>query len=114
MSHTGPSVTASSLFRGGAVAAPDRPDRIRWRHPLTVGDSEGVGQRPSGFDYTVSATGEVRIRHHGRVATTLRGQRAVDFLDDVWAGDDQLLMARLTGNYKRGNERVARNHPRNR
>jgi hypothetical protein len=28
-------------------------------------------------------------------------------------GNEQELMARLTGNYKRGNERVARTHPRN-
>ena len=73
-----------------------------------------MGQRPQGFDYTVQPDGTVRIMHHGRLATTLRGRRAVDFLDDVDGGDDQLLMARLTGNYKRGNERVARNHPRNR
>ena len=28
--------------------------------------------------------------------------------------EGQQLMARVTGNYKRGNERVARQHPRNR
>lgn len=94
--------------------APDGSARIQWRRPLPVGDSEGVGQRPEGFDYSVNTDGVVRIRHHGRLATTLRGQRAADFLDDVLAGDDQLLMARMTGNYKRGNERMARNHPRNR
>jgi hypothetical protein len=31
----------------------------------------------------------------------------------VAAGDPQLVMARWTGNYKRGNERTARDHPRN-
>ncbi len=50
----------------------------------------------------------------GRHATTLRGVAAADFLDDVERGDPQELMARLTGNYKRGNEREARNHPRHR
>ena len=50
--------------------------------------------------------------HHGKPATTLgggprvRGRRRVD--------DPQELMARLTGNYKRGNERMGKNHPRNR
>ncbi|USQ80997.1 hypothetical protein [Ornithinimicrobium faecis] len=73
-----------------------------------------MGQRPQGFDYTISSDGAVRIRHHGKVATTLRGRRAADFLEDVDGEDDQLLMARVTGNYKHGNERVARNHPRNR
>lgn len=56
----------------------------------------------------------MRIHHRGHLATTLRGQRAAAFLDEIGSGDDQLLMARWTGNYKRGNERVARNHPRNR
>ena len=48
------------------------------------------------------------ITHHGRPATTLRGRRAADFLQDVESGDPQELMARLTGNYKRGNERPDR------
>jgi len=38
----------------------------------------------------------------------------VEFVADVVHGDDQELMARITGNYKRGNERIARDHPRNR
>lgn len=67
----------------------------------------------SGFDYTVRGT-EVLIEHHGVRATVLRGARAQQFLDDVEREDAQLLMARLTGNYRRGNERVARQHPRNR
>ncbi|MDP9822672.1 hypothetical protein [Nocardioides massiliensis] len=68
---------------------------------------------PDGFTYVVRGS-DVVISHHGRVATTLRGGRAVDFLRDVESADDQELMARLTGNYRRGNERQARNHPRNR
>ncbi|QDB79880.1 hypothetical protein FE251_11220 [Georgenia wutianyii] len=67
---------------------------------------------PSGFAYVVRG-GDVVITHHGKVATTLRGRRAADFLDDVEAQDAQELMARLTGNYRRGNERQARQHPRN-
>ena len=57
--------------------------------------------------------GDLRWTHHGRVAATLRGDAAVRFLADVESGDPQLLMARVTGNYKRGNERAARRHPRN-
>lgn len=74
--------------------------------------------RPTGFDWTERADGSVVITHHGRTATTLRAQRAADFLGEV--GDlpadhpeAQELMARLTGNYRRGNERTARQHPRN-
>jgi len=69
---------------------------------------------PTGFSYEVHAD-EVVIHHHGRRATTLRGQTASDFLAQVASSDDsfgQELMARLTGNYKRGNERDARQHPR--
>lgn len=68
--------------------------------------------RPEGFEYT-ERDGEVVVRHHGRRATTLRGERAREFLAEVGSGDDQLLMARVTGNYRRGNERTAKAHPRN-
>ena len=65
-----------------------------------------------GFDWERRGD-EVVIHHHGRRAAVLRGARAREFLDEVQTGDPQLLMARLTGNYKRGNERTARRHPRN-
>ena len=67
---------------------------------------------PEGFDYDVRGA-EVVITHHGRHATVLRGAAAARFLDDVEQGDAQELMARVTGNYRRGNERTAKNHPRN-
>lgn len=67
---------------------------------------------PHGFDY-VARGEDVVITHHGRPATTLRGRRAAEFLEDVQTEDPQELMARLTGNYRRGNERQARRHPRN-
>lgn len=44
------------------------------------------------------------ITHEGRHATTLRGEKATKFLDQVRTRDPQNLMARVTGNYKRGNE----------
>jgi hypothetical protein len=68
---------------------------------------------PEGFTYLLRGE-DVLISHHGRLATTLRGRRAAEFLADVEAEDPQELMARLTGNYRRGNERQARQHPRNR
>lgn len=37
--------------------------------------------------------------------TTLRGDTAKKFIVRVERDDPQQLMARLTGNYKRGNER---------
>ena len=67
---------------------------------------------PEGFEYEERGD-EVVVLHHGRRAATLRGLRAREFLDQVGDGDAQLLMARVTGNYRRGNERTAKSHPRN-
>lgn len=68
---------------------------------------------PSGFDFRERGE-EVVITHGGRPATVLRGDTAARFLVEVEAGHDaQLLMAKATGNYRRGNERAARRHPRN-
>lgn len=75
------------------------------------GDQAG----PSGFSHRVRKNSEVELWHHGRLASTLRGRDAMDFLVRAASLDDaglQQLMARLTGNYKRGNERAAAHHPR--
>jgi len=61
--------------------------------------------KPTGFGYTRRQNGDVVITHHGRQATILRGVKADRFLAGLADGDDQELMARLTGNYKRGNDR---------
>jgi len=66
--------------------------------------------RPSGFAFVQRNNGSVIITHHGRHASTLRGHRAETFLQQVADGDAQLVMARWTGNYKRGNERAAKRH----
>lgn len=68
---------------------------------------------PGGFEWSQRKNGDVVITHNGRTAATLRGARADEFVSESGEGDDQELMARLTGNYKRGNERKARDHPRN-
>ncbi|MEV0901918.1 hypothetical protein [Actinoplanes sp. NPDC049802] len=69
---------------------------------------------PEGFTFRVRKNGDVEVLHHGRPATVLRGASATRFLTDVETGDAQELMARVTGNYRHGNERTARDHPRNR
>lgn len=69
--------------------------------------------RPSGFEWVVRGK-EVVISHHGREAAVLRGDKARKFVQEAETSDAQLLMARLTGNYKRGNERTGKSHPRNR
>lgn len=77
-----------------------------------------TGAAPSpAFAYRRRKNGEIEILHHGRLASTLRGREAERFLAVAESGPDaaaQQLMARVTGNYKRGNERRAGQHPRNR
>ncbi len=58
-----------------------------------------------GFAYQERKNGEIAITHHGRPASVLRNAAAARFLRDVEAGEPQEVMARVTGNYKRGNER---------
>jgi hypothetical protein len=59
---------------------------------------------PEGFRYEVRGS-QVVVTHHGKRAVTLRGAAAARFLRDLERRDPQQLMARVTGNYKRGNER---------
>jgi hypothetical protein len=73
----------------------------------------GHGKHPPPFIRDTNG-GDVAISHFGKAATVLRGARAQQFLAGVEDGDPQELMARATGNYKRGNEREARSQPRNR
>ncbi|MER6773538.1 hypothetical protein ACFVG1_27430 [Streptomyces bacillaris] len=68
---------------------------------------------PSDFSYVTRADGTIVITHRRRKAATLRGERAAKFTEEVESGDAQEVMARWTGAYKFGNERTARNHPRN-
>ncbi|MEM8861900.1 MAG: hypothetical protein AAGD96_26555 [Chloroflexota bacterium] len=70
-----------------------------------------------GFVYHVAKNGNVLISHHGRLATTLRGSKAsifVDKLNSLSFSKQQHMMAKVTGNYKRGNERTSKKHPKNR
>jgi hypothetical protein len=67
-----------------------------------------------GFSYRVRKSGEVVISRDGRPVTSLRGAVAQRFLADVAREDPQQVMARQTGNYRRGNEGRAARHPRNR
>jgi len=67
------------------------------------------------FAYRLPKDGSVRISHRGRHVVTLAGERAARFREQVAGADEdaaQLLMARVTGNFKRGNERVARERSR--
>ncbi len=60
------------------------------------------------FDYREQKDGRVVVTWYGRPVTTLAGQEAQRFLAKIADLDDhatQLVMARVTGNFKRGNEK---------
>ncbi len=61
--------------------------------------------KPTDFSFERRKNGDVVISHRGRFATVLRGKRADRFLARLTEANSQDLMARATGNYKRGNER---------
>ena len=55
--------------------------------------------------------GEVAITREGQPVGTLRGKQAERFLAEAEGADPAVVqqrLARLTGNYKRGNERVGK------
>ena len=71
---------------------------------------------PNGFNFCVRKSGEVEVLHHGRQAALLRAENAAKFLVKAQRASEpelQHLMARVTGNYKRGNEKAASEHERN-
>jgi hypothetical protein len=70
-----------------------------------------MGSPPTGFAYTTRKSGDVVISRDGAEVTVLRGTAASRFLESVATGDPQELMARVTGNYRRGNERMGRRSP---
>ena len=64
---------------------------------------------PTGFEWTLRRNGEVGIYHHGRQVTVLRGrvaEKLISRLEKSAPDEEQHLLARATGNYKRGNERT--------
>jgi hypothetical protein len=101
------------MTRGERASADGGKTRLK-RNVLTIMESDG---EDLGFEFKVRKSGEVEILHSGRRVTTLRGMDAQEFLAEAADSNDadlQQVMARLTGNYKRGNERTAADHPRNR
>ena len=61
------------------------------------------------FAYRVTKEGKVFISYAGKPVTVLSGRRADDFVGRIRGlvgKDAQLVMAKVTGNFKRGNERL--------
>jgi hypothetical protein len=63
------------------------------------------------FRYDTVKDGRVMIYWHDKMVMTLKGPKAQKFLAQVEEVDDreaQLVMAKITGNFKHGNERVGK------
>jgi len=63
------------------------------------------------FEYQVTKDQKVLIHWDNRLVVTLANEKAEKFLRqiDEANADPQLIMARFTGNFKRGNERDGKN-----
>jgi hypothetical protein len=60
------------------------------------------------FTYQTAKDGKVFIHWKGKLVTTLRGKSAEKFMESIAVANSaqaQLLMARVTGHFKHGNER---------
>lgn len=60
------------------------------------------------FTHRITKDRKVFIAWHGKPVTTLSGNKALDFIEEIagTTGEEaQLIMAKATGNFKRGNER---------
>ena len=60
------------------------------------------------FSYQITKDGGVRIAHEGRVVTVLKGKPAAKLVTIIQAAEAnqvQLILAKATGNFKRGSER---------
>ncbi len=78
---------------------------------------EPTRENDLGFRFAERSGGRVEITRQGATVTTLIGHNAARFMRRVASSDfptGQRLMAKATGQYKFGNERAAKKHPRNR
>lgn len=74
-----------------------------------MGDADARGRLVDDpFSWRETKSGELMISRGGRVVQTLGGASAAKLLKALTAADEsqqQLVLAKSTGNYKRGNER---------
>jgi len=61
------------------------------------------------FTYKITKDKKVFISYEGKQVTALSGTKAEKFITDIAntnGKDAQLIMAKVTGNFKRGNEKL--------
>ncbi|RZS41180.1 hypothetical protein EV193_103500 [Herbihabitans rhizosphaerae] len=67
-----------------------------------------MGLEDNPFDWQFTKNGQVVVSRGGRTVTTVRGAAAAKLTAQLERADNeaaQQLLARATGNYKRGNEK---------
>lgn len=72
--------------------------------------SDPLSNQP--FSYQKLSKERIQIYHNGRIAKILSAREGVKFLQKIVqleSHDAQLLMAKITGQFKFGNERQGRN-----
>lgn len=61
------------------------------------------------FSYQITKDNAVFIEYHGKRVKILKGKEADKFLERIKVAEnekeEQLILAKITGNFKRGNER---------
>ena len=63
------------------------------------------------FSYRVTKDQKVFISYYGTQVTSLVGSKALLFLEEIQGAghkDAQLILAKATGNFKRGNEKLSK------
>jgi len=61
------------------------------------------------FTCKITKDKKVFISYYGKQVTTLSGKRAESFISEIEGAEGkeaQLIMAKITGNFKRGNEKL--------
>lgn len=64
------------------------------------------------FDYKVFKDGKLHISWNNKTVLILKGKKSDEILKKLEGADDkeaQLVLAKVTGNFKRGNERISKN-----
>ena len=77
---------------------------------LVAGDKRKVLEGDT-FDFKETKDGKVFLYHNGRQIEVLTGSEAVKFVKRITSADHsgaQLLMAKATKNFKRGNEKMGK------
>lgn len=67
--------------------------------------------KDTAFTYAIRKNHKVFIYYYGKQVMIVSGHRAAQLIEDLEYADEedtQYLLARLTGNFKRGNERESK------